>query len=400
MSARKSFILMRLHRAGRSARRGGMHGTRSRQGGFTLIELMISLLVAAILVAMAFSVYTQLSVAYRAQTQVSELQQTLRTAKMHIAKHVRAAGHLIPNGFETLDVANNPVTVQPLAINNNDVPAEATFSPDSIRVFYADSAAIAVVQGPAVVSNYVEVDDSDDFLLGELVFIVNPKLPQTTVAGQAPIIEYDACLVKITNIAVGTPDIIHFDSSGSPFNTDNNTQCTNATDQNRSPVMYRAMARAFRLAPDLADRQKGLLQMSPTGGLVADDWQLMGVGFTNMQFAVRYFEDGDITDRDLDTDPQRDWYSGINAPPLGAVPIEVTMSLEVRTIHDLDVVATGATPSFVEAGQDVDHNRIGDWASVPLAGVPDGARPEQYRGNRIYRWSTSRLDVRNLGVGR
>lgn len=374
---------------------------KSAQAGFTLIELMISLLVAAILVAMAFSVYTQLSVAYRSQSEVSELQQTLRAAKLHISKHVRAAGHLIPNGF----ALNGQVELVPgLSVVNDDVPAENTFSPDRLTVFYADASAIAVINDRIPASpntNTVEVDNAEDFTLDDLAFIVNPRAAPVTTAGQAPIVGYDACLVKITNITLGSPGSIQFDGSGAPFNTSQNQHCDTALDLSRSPVMYRAMARSFRIAPDLTDRRKGLLQMSPTGGLVADDWQIIGVGFTNLQLAVRYFEEGDGVDADaLDTDPERDWYSGVTAPPVGAVPIEVTLSLELRPTHNLDVVPTATTPSFIEENGDVDHNRIGDWASVTLAGVDDAARPEQYRGNHIYRWSTTRIDVRNLGVGR
>lgn len=375
-----------------------------RQAGFTLIELMIAMIVASILIAMSFSIYTRMSVAYRAQQDVSELQQTLRAAKMKLSKDIRAAGYLIPNGFERNNggVAEH---VDSLIVTNNTDLGDNTFSTDEIRVYYADADAIAVIQS-RLSGTEVTVDDGGDFDVGDLVVFTRPNYIASPTTGAANIITYDACLVRITAIAGTTPATVTFGTTGAPFNSAANTHCSDASILNfsdmilRAPVMYRFVGRAYRIEPTLANRRTGILQMSPSGGLIANDWQIMGVGFTNLQLAVRYFEDADAVDADGDTDPTRDWYSGSVLPVAGAIPIELSLSLEVRPIRELDVVPTAATPSFIESGGVVNHNRIGDWDSVTLFGVADGARPTQYRGNHIYRWSTSSVDIRNMGVGR
>lgn len=380
-----------------------------REHGATLIELMIAMLVAAILIGMVFSVYTRLSVGYRAQAKVSDLQQALRAGKALVEREIRAAGHMMPSGVL---VNGSMGTLSPIIIENDSVPGDTSFSPDKIRLYYADTAAMASVTGRPTDTS-ITVDDVDNFAIGELAIIVNQRTLVAESAELAPIASYDACLIWITNTII-TPaatddDTIEFgttgvplNSAGEPFNTATNLHCTDALDLTRSslPMIYHFKARAYRLDPAPASRALGVLQVSPSGELLPNDWQIVGLGFTNLQFAARYYEDGDAIDRDGDGDPERDWYSGAVAPALTGVPFEVTMSLEVRTQHVLDLVPTSATPRFIDVTQPLDHNRIGDWDSVPLAGVADAARPEQYRGNHIYRWSTTTIDIRNIGVGR
>lgn len=367
------------------------------QHGFTLIELMIAMVAASLLLGMAFSVYTRLSVSYRAQSDVSALQSSLSAASSQITGPIRAVGHKIPDGF----AVNGVGTVPALVVQNDTDASDTTFSTDEIRVYYADASASArVLSSPAPTGSAVTVDDRDTFEVEELVLITNPRPPVVMTAGQAPVVGYDACLVQITGIAGTSPAVFEF-APILPFNSANNAHCTSALDMSRSisPMIYRFGARGIRIDPDVSKRQTGVLQTSASGGLIAGDWQLMGVGFTNLQVAVRYAEGSDAVDADGDGDPTRDWYSGTQMPSVSAVPLSINVSLEIRTFKELDIVPSSATPSFVEEGSDPDHNALGDWDSQPLFGVSDGARPTQYRGDHIYRSQTVRIDLRNLGVG-
>jgi prepilin-type N-terminal cleavage/methylation domain-containing protein len=377
------------HRRCRQVRRG--------EAGFTLIELMISLLIASIMVGLVFAIYTRMSVAYRGQSAVSELQQALRASKDQVVKHVRSAGHMIPNGFE---FAGTGGVVQPIVVNNDPAAGDATFNPDELRVYYADASAMAAIVSPPPAPPYpsLSVDDVDEFEVGDVAVIVRLKALSGAAAGVAAIAQYDACVVKITGVTPGTPGTIDFASSAAPYNTATNAHCQNALTGGGVSTLYRFVGRAFRIDPDPARRALALLQVSPSGGLVANDWQDMGVGFTDLQLAVRYYEDGDAVDVDGDGDPTRDWYSGAAPPLLAAMPMEVSLSLAVRTVNQVNLVATGSTPNFTEGNPD--HNRFGDAPSIALAGVPNAARPAQYQGNHIYRWASVRIDLRNLGVGR
>jgi hypothetical protein len=117
--------------------------------------------------------------------------------------------------------------------------------------------------------------------------------------------------------------------------------------------------------------------MSPSGGLVVNDWQDIGIGFTDLQLSVRY-DDGI-------------WYPSDPKPdPTTSSPLEVFLSLVLRTTHEVNLVPTARTP---------DLSAVSDVGFTQLEGVADSGRPLQLRGKHIYRWFTARIDLRNLGVG-
>jgi hypothetical protein len=171
-------------------------------------------------------------------------------------------------------------------------------------------------------------------------------------------------------------------------------------------MIYPLIGRSYRIDP--ARKELSVFQQSPTGGLVANDWTDLGIGFTDFQLASRYTEDADLVDEDGDGDPTRDWYSSENQEPgnvdfpAGAVLTHLGVSFAVRTYENVNLVTSAQTPAFIDDTNATTtiHNRRGDAASVLLEGVPDAARPDEHKGNRIYRWSSNVVDLRNLGVGK
>lgn len=381
-------------------------GRRDGQRGLTLIELMISLLISSMLIGLVFSIYSRMAVAYRGQVAVSELQQTLRAAKEIMIREIRSAGHLIPNGFRYKDLGGQqdgpPVVVQ------NDPYG---FGPDVIQVFYAETSAMARIATADLSTPSISVDDVDGFAIGNLAVIVRQKSFEPNNAGDpaamATLVHYHACLVQITNIAGNTFNIV-----SAPTNSADVGHCTfdSSTIIASGSMLYRFVGRAFRIDDDIASRSIGVLQMSPTGALGGlDDWQDLGMGFTDLQVAARTYEEGDLVDNpDGIAGPTRDWYSGAVAPPAPQDPpgtptiveiTEVTISLANRTLKDINVVPSKSTPGFIDP-LNPNHNPIGDSPSILLEGVPDAARPAEHRGSHIYRSLSVRVDLRNIGVGR
>ncbi|MCG8417322.1 MAG: prepilin-type N-terminal cleavage/methylation domain-containing protein [Proteobacteria bacterium] len=394
-----------------------------RQSGLTLIELMIALLISALLVGLVFAIYTRMSVAYRGQSGVSELQQTLRAAKAEVVRHVRAAGHLIPRGFYASDnVLNalNPVPVGPglpavpatVHLGKDDlVPPVQVFNdpdgfgPDSIRVYYADASAMARIESDAPTT--LTVDHVDNFQDGDWAVIV--RAPTTTAntaidpdAGPAQLVQYEACLVRISGVT--DPDTLTLDPAELPEHDACGIGTTPADDITTDQSMiYRFVGRAFRIdpaddppPPDPVARQRlSVLQISESGEIGGNDWTDLGIGFTDFQITRRYWLDAPGANFDGDSDDRRDWYSSdaVN-PPANAELIEVNVSLAVRTNRDLGVVSTAATPAFTKG--DIDHNQLGDSPSIAL---PSAVHP-RYTGNHIYRWTSVRIDLRNMGIGR
>jgi hypothetical protein len=259
------------------------------------------------------------------------------------------------------------------------------------------------------VRSYADVDSADAFEVGDVVVMVNSAIA-TPVGSVAGVITYDACVVKVTSIDAGATDRLHFatGSSGSPYNMAANPQCaTVATSTfNEAPqpdtVVYRFVARSYRIDPDR--KELSVLQGSPSGEMEEDDWVDLAVGVTTIQVSSRYVEDADAVDLDGVGDPTLDWYSGEGQEatdpsgerPAGARLAEMRISLEARTQRGTRAVATNRTAALTDE-DNAEHNPIGDWDGVQLAGVADADRPDGYAGTFIYRSADVLINLRNLG---
>lgn len=366
------------------------------QRGFTLIELMIAMVVSSLLVGFVFAIQNRMSLAYRSQSSVSEVQQVVRMAKDLIVRDTRAAGYLMPHGFQVspLVLSGNPLLtspVSPLMVRNNP---DGT-GPDSIHLFYADPSASTEITGPVVNPTEALVKDADIFNGVSSVF--QPGLAIIVGPPNAAGVYDKTCLIKLTGTA---PNLLTFDTSGAPYNTATNDHCEfgGSSINTTGSMIYWVIAHAYRIDPSRMDA--GVLQMSRSGGL-EDDWIDIGFGFTDLQIARRYLEQTDSDgDLDLDGNAQADWYStDAVSPPLTARLTEVSVSIVARTFRQVSGVATRATPELADVAN-INHNQIGDSPSILLAGVPDASRLIQHRGNHVYRWITERVAIRNpLGDG-
>jgi prepilin-type N-terminal cleavage/methylation domain-containing protein len=436
---------------------------RLRERGFTLIELMVALLVSTVLVGLVMSIYMRMSLAYRTQQQVSELQQVLQAAQMLIQRDIRQSGFQMSQGFR---IASAPTLMQPPVQIINSAAG-----PDELRIYYADADAQARVTAKAPASPVVgvtslTVDEASQFQVGDKIALVHVNRtglpnPRGTVDNSIPtspvyrdadgsiianIAQYDTCVLLITDLTnnpAPIPDTVTV-SQVAPWGMASNTHCAAAsvigTGTNESTMIYLFVGSAYRIDPSLvvARRQLAVLQRSPTGGLVANDWQDLGIGFTDLQVASRWFDnvptttppggacDQQLTDAanttdtaDSDTDVRREWYSGamqatlttpyepLICPTTGPLPYpmpqraimtEVSISLALRTSRPVEGIASSTTPAFRDAARP-DNGQVGDHDAYDLAANPDASRPEEYKGNHVYRYTTVRVDVRNVGVG-
>src|SRR5690606_1322763 len=88
------------------------------EGGFTLIELMVGLVVSSILIAFLLGSSFRMAGAFRVQRQVTDVQQTVRAAVDLMSVDIRQAGYLVPNGFLTAKYGTPTVPVVPIQIVN------------------------------------------------------------------------------------------------------------------------------------------------------------------------------------------------------------------------------------------------------------------------------------------
>jgi prepilin-type N-terminal cleavage/methylation domain-containing protein len=434
---------------------------RRDQGGFTLIEIMISLVISSLLVAMILSIFTSMSAAYRTQQQVAELQQVLQAAESTVEADLRQAGFRCPQGFT---YGGGGAALQPaLRITDGGGGQQ---QPDQIAVFYADPSVQAQVTnasfpttGTAFTS--VTVDSAAGFTQGMVVLFTVGNSNTTMISGHTGLVRppeepavidtsantaqvpiFYACTLQVASVNANT---ITFSTAG-PWGSSQNAHCTyaagapgagqpagptvmantlKATQGYIPPMLYRFVARAYRIDP--ARKNLSVFQRSISGGLdPVNDWQDLGLGFTNFQIASRWYErflppgqsiTTAVDNADSDTDDYRNWYSGsaqvtrsaqsaggYNGDPNQLVAaLQLSVSFVVRTTRPVvDGTVTSATPAILDLtnAANVNFNDVGNSPAVPLAGVADSSRPVELRGNNIYRYATIKIDTRNLGVGR
>ncbi len=359
--------------------------TRRRlDAGLTMVEIMVSVLLVGIAAAFVFSIQVRTSQALRDQSAVSEVQQTLRAATDLIVSDLRQAGYLarsikINNGGGTS-------TVTGLAITNSSTAV------DDLRLQYADTSVSAhVVSGSARSAASTPVDDSSGFKEGDVILAVYTE-PGHVLYGQG-------CAMMVTSVGGGT--LGHAVTSGNPWNSGTNDQCS-AFDAVWGTYPYMVIARAalrkYRVAPD---DPRGILQVSPSGGVRADDWVDIAVGVVDMQFAMRVYEPDDtLLDDDGDLDTTRDWYSGelmesiLDADPDNQL-LSVSVTLVAKTTKNVNTTILDKTPDLFE-GSDKDHNRVGDVEGTEL---PVTDKSSMYFGDVIFRTYTTQVDMRNMGIG-
>jgi len=387
---------------------------RRPERGFTLIELMVALVVSALLVGMILAIFSRMSLAYRGQQQIAGVQQVLAAARATIELDARQAGFAMPQGFR---YAGDPNMQSPVQITNSNT------GPDRVAFFYADASVQAVVT--AVVGSWaatptptVTVDDTAGFAPGDLVVLstADPKLPNPIdPANDAMLVSYDACILRIApGGVVGTKaGNITFETV-SPWGQTGSIHCTPPlapppsppSPTIQAPMLYKFVAHAYRIDPDPARAAIGALQGSlVSGGLLhsaEDNWTDLAYGFTDIQTALRAYNEKSLVDADRDLDVTRNWISG-GSPDLGTntIPpfpdtlLQISISLVARTDRDVEGIATAATPQLIDP-EIPDNNSFGDHPSVPLPSPTDPA----LQGSRVYRYTTFLVDLRNLGVGR
>lgn len=370
---------------------------RAAQRGFTLIELMISLLIASLLVILILSVFSRLSFAYREQQHLGTLQKTLAAARQVMERDAKQAGFAMAQGFRIAEdgAEATPYKHSPLVVVNSST------GPDEVGFYYADASAQAVVTSSGTATT-LTVDDPAGFAAEQLVVLstadlttaTNPVAPTT----DAKLTTFDACVVQIQQISGNSVTF----TQAPPWGRPSNDHCINALAN--TTMMYKFVAQYWRIDP--TREAEGVLQLADHGNLVTPEtWSDQAYGFTDLQIAT-YFYDNDGTDTlDPDDDGARDWVSDgeqdVRTAPKQLTesfiaPLLVTISLVARTQRDVEGIYTAATPELVGSPGGVQNNMIGDHASVTLPSASD----PRLMGKRIYRFITFQADLRNLGIGR
>jgi prepilin-type N-terminal cleavage/methylation domain-containing protein len=366
--------------------------------GFTLIELMIAMVVSSLLVGMILAIFLRMSVAYRSQQQISDVQQVLGAARAMIEGDAKHAGLQTANGV-SYSLGVGSAVVQPVVVQNSST------APDTVTFVYADTSIQAAVT-VASIGGTLTVDDNSQFPTTGLVIVSTPDtttLVNPSDASGAKLTTFTSCLLMMTG-KTGTTSLTL--STAAPFGNLTQSFCTGIA-LNKTMV-YRAVAVSYRINPDPTTGE-GVLQRSVTANLYGlNDWEDLAYGFTDLQVATQFYEtvataDATTDTTDPDTDVTRDWYSSTKQQTITTsvtesashTPIQMTISLVARTDKNFEGVTTASTPLLTVTGNTA-NNTLGDRAAVDLTTTADPL----LTGTRVYRYTTFGVDFRNLGVGR
>jgi hypothetical protein len=214
---------------------------------------MIAVVVSTVIIAFLLGIHTRMSVAYRSQTGVSSVLQTLRAARQTLQRDLRMAGFMIPGQTIAVAGAIDASGAWPVVeVTNN---ADGT-GPDSFRVIWADPGTTATLTGVDLVNHNLTVSDIAGFADG---------IPAALIAANS------ACVVAVTS-SMGANLFID-PSTGNPFNqAPGNDHCFEVAAQIGAGVIgsvHRLRTSSYRIDP--ARRSAAVLQRSPSGGVVAGE---------------------------------------------------------------------------------------------------------------------------------
>ena len=362
-----------------------------RTAGFTLVELMVAVALAGVVVAFVFGIHGQMVGAMRGQASISEIVETVTAAREVIAKEARLAGQGFPK--DGVKWGNGP-TQRWLGVDVvNDVDVAGADMADEIQLQRTEGDVYTTTFLPNGQLTLAAADTLG-FVVGEPIMLM--KL-NGVLACSAPVVAVTANDVTVDPLIndPGGPCMRNTIPTPSPIVTDG-----------EDIVIARIYRIGFRLDPNAATFPLGVLQQTLDGGAT---WTDLGIGYSNLQFAVRYFEPTNAVDADGDGDPTKDWYSGDNLevaaaarpvdadtdpPPADAGrPMQIGISDEGRNLRRLEIVPATFTPVLQDPVRP-DNNPIGNWPGIPDIAV--GPLPPRYdMAEKIYRASSTTVFLRS-----
>ncbi len=147
----------------------------SRAGGFTLIEMMVSVVIMGIVTTQIFLVLTIQNTTYMGQGRILEAQQDARLVTELMQVDIRTAGMLVPGiaAMTSRDggTANPDVlcTSDPSVLGENEVTGASTFF-DRATLSAALGAGLSTVQ-LTLASMDIDADGDNDFAVGQGIII-------------------------------------------------------------------------------------------------------------------------------------------------------------------------------------------------------------------------------------
>lgn len=314
---------------------------RRSQAGFTLVELMISLVMFSLTIAGVLSVAVTITTGNREQRQAINAEGSVRVAIDFIADALRQASPGVPGGALLTDASGTTCTTGSILVTNS------TTAPDRLDMIYASGAVVTSSRSVLLVaSTSIDVSDISQFAPGDHVVVADGT---------------QGVMYRIDTI------------TGTTLNFD--TVCTSlpwTTDYPVGSLVIRAQH--AELYVDMIDGIKTLM-FDPDGPDGADVPEPLAEGVEDMQVAlgIETGVDGSISDVGAAANDD-EWVYNRNGDtlPTGSIrAVRITLVARAST-----PITGGTTPYNLPAAED------------RAVGAADGYR------RRVLR---STIEIRNMG---
>lgn len=328
------------------------------QGGFTLVELMIAMVLGLVIVGGVVSVFLANKQSYRTNEALSQVQDHGRTAFEFLARDIRMAGlnGCVNNGRVANVLNDGPAAggsewyadfsnalrgydeneTDPAVTTGTGV-AERVNGTDSIQLMGVDGSGFSVESHNPTSANFKINEATTDFADGDIVVVCDPD---------------HAAIMQITNYNSSNVTVVHNSGTGDPGNCSKGlgfpTDCSSTN------------GNAYQFGPN-----------SQIAKLSAGDWYI-GNNPEGGQSLYR-----------------------VGVSNLGGVPTEVPAEM-VRNVTDMQITYHQAgTNTFVDA----DAIGAANWAQVDSARVELSLQSEMNRvttdGQQVVRSMAMTIAIRN-----
>lgn len=266
--------------------------TAAREGGFTLVELLVSLAILGVLISSVFSVYQMQSRVTHIEADVVDVQQNMRMAIEGMTKDMRMAGFALPVG------AGNPLGAveDNTGLGGSDAVLINTASASGVAARIDADLSASVAAGSPITFT-VPAGFAEMFSSGDTVRIINPgdrSQPAETVFTVSAV---DASVPSITLVPQATTGMADFKrgyliartGSASPDTFPNN-------------IRY-CLGPAPACAPDVVCPAANCLMRIVNGA--ADESSIIASNISQMQLSY-VLDDGQVSSAPADLSQVRD----------------------------------------------------------------------------------------------
>lgn len=187
-----------------------MTAIREKDGGVTLIELMIVLVIAAVLVAGVYSLFITQHRSYAVQDQVAGAQQDARAALNIMARDIRMAGFGVGAGSSSgFTDGTNPVVIGGFNFAVN--PINSTTAPDTLTVVLGavELGTVSGVLGNSVTLSSAAPTGTPTTQISVAFDLLPGKLYKGTVSGATITIASTGFPLGSSTIIGGTASWVH-----------------------------------------------------------------------------------------------------------------------------------------------------------------------------------------------